>query len=432
MRGSVSHRHQPGKPGSWSYRVDVGDSPAQRCPACAAAKQRPHRWWLARRPLAACPNCRGPLIDSTERCERIVSGFRTKREAQAALNAAISALRGDADVEPSKLTVKQYLLSEWLPALESTLRPATIASYRGAVENYVVPALGSIPLQKLSATQIEALYAALLREPRGGREGARPLAASTVHQVHVVLHRALRDAVRQGRRTGNPCDAATPPRRVQASEAGLHVWTADQLGAFLAVTRKTRLGSLWQVLALTGMRRGEALGLRWEDVDLEAARLSIQRSLVPVHGKVVVSEPKTAKGRRSIALDAGTVVVLRKQAARQLADQDSAGKAYRTTGYVFSDELGQALDPGRVSKCFNVAVEVALLPRITLHCLRHTHATLGLAAGVHPKVMQERLGHANIGITLDLYSHSVRGMDESAAELIAALVSSGSDGREAS
>jgi integrase len=371
------------------------------------------------------------LLDTSERRERIVAGFRTKREAQAALNTAISALRGDADVEPSKLTLKQYLVNEWLPALESTLRPATIASYQGAVENHLVPALGAIPLQKLNATHIETMYGALMSEPRRGRTGARPLASSTVHQVHVVLHRALRDAVRKGRRMSNPCDAAMPPRRAQASKAGLHVWTAEQLGTFLALSRPTRLGPLWHLVAMTGMRRGEVLALRWEDdIDLEAARLSVQRAFVPVHGEIVISEPKTAKGRRSIALDAGTVAVLREQAARQLTDQKAAGKTYHLTGYVFTDELGQALAPGRISKEFNLAVKATLLPRITLHCLRHTHATLGLAAGVHPKVMQERLGHANIGITLDLYSHSVPGMDTAAAELIAALVSGSSDGRE--
>ena len=174
---------------------------------------------------------------------------------------------------------------------------------------------------------------------------------------------------------------------------------------------------------MTGMRRGEALGLQWSDIDLEAGRLSIQRSLVPAAGEVIVSEPKTAKGRRSIALDPGTVDILRRQARRQLDDQVAAGEAYSASDeYVFTDELGGPLDPDRVSKCFNTAVRKAMLPRIRLHDLRHTHATLALQAGVHPKVVQERLGHSTIAITLDIYSHVIPAMQEEAATLIAGLV----------
>ena len=396
---------------------------AQRCPACAATNRRPNRWWVERRPLDSCPNCGGELVESVERRERIVAGFRTRRAAQEALNSAIAALRGDADVAPSKVTVRQYLFDEWLPSLSATLRPSTVATYRSAVETNILPTLGPIALQKLNATQIEALYAILMSRPRSSCAGAPPLSAGTVRLVHVVLHRALKDAVRKGWRTSNPADAARPPRNVLARIGGPQVWTADQLGAFLATTHDDRLGPLWHTLAMTGMRRGEALGLRWTDIDLEAGRVSIQRSLVPAAGEVIISEPKTAKGRRSIALDTGTIDGLRKQAQRQLHDQVAAGEAYSATdGYVFTDELGGSLDPDRVSKCFNAAVRKALLPRIRLHDLRHTHATLALQAGVHPKVVQERLGHSTIAITLDIYSHVIPAMQEEAAALIAGLV----------
>jgi len=195
MRGSVTHR---GSPGSWTYRVDVGDSPAQRCPACAAVGRRPSRWWVERRPLDSCPNCGGELVESVERRERIVAGFRTRRAAQEALNSAITALRGDADVAPSKVTVRQYLVDEWLPSLSATLRPSTVATYRSVVETNVLPTLGAVALQKLNATQIEALYAILMSRPRSSCAGASPLSAGTVRLVHVVLHRALKDAVRKG------------------------------------------------------------------------------------------------------------------------------------------------------------------------------------------------------------------------------------------
>ena len=184
--------------------------------------------------------------------------------------------------------------------------------------------------------------------------------------------------------------------------------------------RDDRLYALWHTLAMTGLRRGEALGLRWEDVDLEAGRLCVRRAHVPSGREVVVSEPKTARGRRVVALDPETVTVLKGQAARQLQEQRDAG--WTETGLVFTNEEGQALHPWVTSRCFRKAVKEAMLPAIRLHDLRHTHATLALQAGIHPKVVSERLGHATVSITLDTYSHAIPAMQEEAAALIAGLV----------
>ena len=173
------------------------------------------------------------------------------------------------------------------------------------------------------------------------------------------------------------------------------------------------------------MRRGEALGLRWSDVDLENARLSVRRALIPTNREVVVSEPKTAKGRRVVALDPVTVEVLKAQAARQLDEQSECDEAWVETGLVFTAENGAALDPESVSRYWRQAVKKAMLPPIRLHDLRHTHATLALQAGVHPKVVSERLGHATVSITLDTYSHAIPAMQEEAAALIAGLVFAG-------
>ena len=173
---------------------------------------------------------------------------------------------------------------------------------------------------------------------------------------------------------------------------------------------------------MTGLRRGEALGLQWDDIDLEAGRLSVRRSLISVAYAVQVAEPKTAKGRRVVPLDAATVEALKGQAARQVDDQQEWGEAWTDSGYVFTDEGGAPLHPDRISKSFDRAVRAAMLPRIRLHDLRHTWATLALRAGIHPKVVQERLGHSSISITLDTYSHAIPAMQEEAAELVAALV----------
>ena len=176
---------------------------------------------------------------------------------------------------------------------------------------------------------------------------------------------------------------------------------------------------------MTGMRRGEACGLRWDDVDLEASRLSVRRALIPHGNGVIVSEPKTIKGRRSIALDPGTIEVLKAQAQQQLVDQAEKAEAWRDSGYVFTKESGEPVHPQMVSRGFAQAIAAAKLPQIRLHDLRHTHATLALQAGIHPKVVSERLGHATIAITLDTYSHAIPAMQEEAAALIAGLVFAG-------
>jgi integrase len=324
-------------------------------------------------------------------------------------------------VTPTKLTLREYLLKEWLPAIEATIRATTYRSYVQHVDCHICPHI-SVKLEKLSGSAVNGLYAKLAQS--GKRDGRSGLSALTIRHVHVVLHRALKDAVRWGRLTRNPIEAADPPR-VSGSGHEMKTWSGGQLAAFLEATQDDRLHGLWHLLALTGMRRGEALGLRWEDVDLEQGRLSVRRALIPNGKTVVVSEHKTARGRRVVALDPGTVEVLKAQAARQLQEQQEWDGASDDLGYVFAKEDGTTYHPEVVSRFFRQAVKRALLPEIRLHDLRHTHATLALRAGIHPKVVSERLGHATVSITLDTYSHAIPAMQKEAAARIAELVFAG-------
>jgi integrase len=283
-----------------------------------------------------------------------------------------------------------------------------------------VPFIGSVKLQKVTGATLNGLYARLAET--GRKNGKRGLSPATVHHVHSCLHRAFRDAVRWGYLQRNPADAADPPRQRGTERREMKTWTAEQLRAFLAFTKDEPLYSLWHTLAMTGMRRGEGLGLRWEDVDFEAGRLAVRRALIPSGRDVVVSEPKTARGRRSIAIDPETVSVLRAQAARQLVQQAQWQEGWTDSGYVFTLENGEHLNPEAVTRWFRQAVRKSMLPKIRLHDLRHTHATLALQADVHPKVVSERLGHATVSITLDTYSHAIPALQEEAAALIAGLV----------
>jgi len=413
MRGSIRHRGDE-RAGSWEYIVDIGMAAAQRCTVCNKLL------WIERRPIDICPRCGNPLKETEERRRETKSGFATQKECQAAMNKLLVKVEEHNYTAPTKATVREYLTKEWLPAVKSTVRPTTYRAYEQHVSCHLNPHIGSVKLQKLSGSQINALYAKLAEA--GKKDGKSGLSPRTIHHVHTCAHKACKDAVRWGRISRNPVDAADPPTMKGAGGREMKTWNAPQLKAFLAAVKDERLAPLFHLLAMTGMRRGEALGLRWEDVDLEAGPLSVRRALIPMGATVIVSEPKTAKSRRSIALDPGTVEALKAQAQRQLDDQDQWGEAWSDSGLVFTREDGEAWHPEVVSRLFRQAVKRSLLPEIRLHDLRHTHATLALRAGIHPKVVSERLGHATIAITLDTYSHAIPAMQEEAAALIAGLV----------
>jgi len=416
------------------------------------------------------------------RRQRWHSGFRTKREAERARIDLLSKFDRGEYVEPTQQTLTDFL-TEWLRAIEPTVRPGTFDSYSRNMHNHVMDHIGSLKLAKVDAGALNGLYATLLasgrrpssrkgkgyssavvgravelrssgstlqatadrlREefdeaahitkdtlasllrrqalPVDGGDAAR-LDPRTVNYVHTILHRAFKDAVRWGRLHRNPCDAADPPRGGQKSD-GFQVWDAPTLRRFLETSGASgdRLHALWVLLATTGMRRGEALGVRWSDVDLDAGRLSVVQTIISVRGKVMIGEPKTARGRRPIALDPSTVAVLRAHRRRMLEERMLAGADFTDEGLVFHRPDGKCLRPEGVSNTFKRRAKQLGLPPLTLKGLRHTWATLALEQGIHPRVVQERLGHSTIAITLGIYSHVAPTLHDEAAELIAGLV----------
>jgi integrase len=325
-------------------------------------------------------------------------GYMTRKDAEAAQATIVSNIARGEYVEPSRRTLAEYL-DTWLKTTRPTLRPSTFAAYEALLTKHVSPRIGHVPLQKVTASDLDALYADL----------AGVLAPSSVRKVHAILRKALADAVRKGTLQRNVADAADPPR---ASKAPRKVWSADQAQRFLAEARDDPLYCVYRLALTTGMRRGEIAGLRWEDVDLDASRLSIRQALVVVGAyDVQVSEPKTARSRRNVALDSATVAAL-----RALYEQ------IPTSEYVFARDDGTPFHPDYLSAAFGRHAKRAGMPRISFHDLRHTYATMALQAGVHPKVVSERIGHASVAITLDVYSHAVPALEESAAALVASLV----------
>jgi integrase len=251
------------------------------------------------------------------------SGYRTKRAAERALAEMVDAVNRGTYVPKTKQTVADFA-AEWLAAITPTVRPATHYSYARNLRLHVEPYVGSVALVSVDAGTLNALYAGLLADGRRNQaEGG--LSPRSVRYVHTIVHRMLKDAVRWGRLARNAADAADPPRPA-GRHAQMATWTADETGRFLTGVRDDRLGAAFLLLATTGARRGEVLGLRWADVDLDAGRVAIRQTVIAVHHKVQLGEPKTAHGRRTLDLDPFTVAALREQRKRQAAERLLMGR----------------------------------------------------------------------------------------------------------
>jgi len=309
--------------------------------------------------------------------------------------------------KPSKIMVETHL-KEWLNgSVRSTVSPATYELYKIIVEKHLIPNLGSVPLSKLRAANIQALYADKLGEG---------LSPRTVQLLHVTLHKSLSNAVKTGLLSHNPMDAVDQPKVERRA-----MKTMDEKGIkyFLDETRKNQDGeyyALFFCLLFTGLRRNEALALRWTDIDLLGAQLSVNRTMQFIKNEITFKPPKTKTSRRSIALTPVTCTVLRLHREKQNKIRQKAGlESVTDNDLVFCQYNGKPYLPNSITHAWIKLTRRCGLDGIRLHDARHTHASLLLKQGVHPKVVQERLGHASIAITLDLYSHVAPGMQKAAA-----------------
>jgi integrase len=426
MKGGVRRRSGGG---NWSYTLELGTQDAQRCRSCR------RRYWLERRRLDACPKCGGQMVDTHEQRQQVTGGFKTEAEAKAARIEVLHNIKTGSYVPRDSVTLGAYLRDEWLPSLTSAkIRKTTAASYESHVVNHLYPALGSVPLQKLTRERIAKAYGTMLAEGRIIRPTKvkrktepehKPLSPSTVRRVHATLHRALRDAVRSHRIPRNPADDVELPDvdNEDGTERALPAWDSAQLRQFLQSVREDRLRALWLLYSTTGCRRGELLGLRWKDVSMDRATMTIRQTRVPMGRQVITGSPKTKAGRRTLSVDPATVAVLRQHSAEQKRERMAAGPKWQVSDYVFTTDTGEPLSPTRVSRMFIAASAKAALPRIPLHGLRHTYATIALVEQRLPvSMVSRRLGHAKVSITLDIYSHAMDRHDEEAALSVASLV----------
>jgi integrase len=355
---------------------------------------------------------------SGKRRRRWSRGFETQAEADAELVRLLHTLDQGDSIDRTKLTVERYLLDRWLPIAEGRLAPTTQKEYRLTATAYIVPHIGHLRLDRVEATTIDRLYVKLRRE--GGRNG-QPLSAKTIRNIHGVLSAAFGFAVRKGLLVRNPVALAETPEAGRPDTAA--PWTADELRSFITHVDGDRLEALWWIIPFTGMRRSEALGLAWNDVDLERGTIAVTHTVVDTDGGPQRRrETKTKRSRRPISLDADSMGKLREHRRRQLEERMFVGAGYQDLGLVFCRPDGSMLRPDWVSRRFARIRDNAGLRRITLRDLRHVWATLALESGIHPKVVQERLGHSSITMTMDQYSHVIEGLDRQAAATVADLV----------
>jgi integrase len=329
----------------------------------------------------------------------------TKAEAKRVGRLLLNELEAGTFVAPSDLTVAEHLESWLADVVCHQVGARTRDRYEGIVRTHLIPRLGGVKLSALRPDQVQRCYAEMLDAG---------LAPPSVRKAHVVMHSALRHAVRMRLIARNPSDDLMLPK-VRRPE--IKALTDEQVGAMLTAAQGSRVAVPLLVLVSLGVRRGELLALQWADVDLEARTVSARRTLEESSAGVHLKQPKTARSSRTIALPASTVAALRTHHAAQQRARLAGDKAFNKLDLVFPGRDGEPWKPSAfASNCRTVFKKAGLTCR--LHDLRHTQATMLLRQGVHPKVVQERLGHANVSITLDIYSHCTANMQQEAAAKI--------------
>ena len=399
MRGSVTRRCGCTEVGPDGKRRQLGS-------ACPKLGTKGHGTWgyLAETPAGA----------NGKRRQQRRSGFTTKAEAEAALTTVLEAVKTGQHAHDGRMTVEAFL-RDWLEGkVAGGLRPTTARGYRAHVDLYLVPHLGRHRLGNLRPTHVDRMLRDIATDP------ANHAGPATVRRIHATLRSAMSTAKSHRLISYNPAaELALPkvPRPV------VRPWEPDELGAFLDHAAADPLGSMFELIAMTGLRRGEACGLRWVDVDLQRRALTVRQQVVQLGHEVIVGPPKTAGSKdRLVDLDEQTVGTLLAHRLEQDERRAAWGSAWVDSGLVFAREDGSGWHPDYVSAQFGRLIRTAGLRQVRLHDLRHGQASLMLAAGVPLAVVSKRLGHSSVSLTADTYSHLLEGVGRQAAEAASGLV----------
>jgi integrase len=416
----------------------------------------------------------GPRDELTGNRQRVYEGgYTSEQDAWSEALEAKKRMETGRAAHAKRIRVRDFF-EEWLASVEPALKPTACRNYHDNVHAYINPVIGdrwigelTVPtlnafyrhlhsagrrkldrntamyeywyprrkdrdglgprpadIAKACGTTIHAARAAAARFRRGRLPQERPtgLAPKSIKNVHRLLHRALKDAVAWGYLFTNPAEHAVIPREAARQKVKRQApWTVDELGRWLKVALKDRYDGIWALVATTGMRRSELAGLSRDLLDLDSEFLAIEDTRVTVGGRATDSDGKSAAGRRGISLDAFTVKHLRRYVARIDAEREAFGSSYPAHGRLMVGPDGRQLHPDTITRRFNRLVDRAGVPRIRLHDVRHTYATLAMDAGVDPKLLSDRLGH-DLTVMLQVYTHRSTGKDRDAARMMAGLI----------
>ena len=344
---------------------------------------------------------------------------KTCKEAQEKLRKALYEVQQNTFIAAPQQTLAQFC-TDWLENTQrQSVRPRTYERYEEMMRLHILPTLGRHKLQNLSAQHVQAFYAQKVKEG---------LSPTTVVGFHSLLHKALDTAVKWNLLARNVCDVVTPPREQQFEVSAL---TLDQILKLLEVVEGHRFEALFKLALATGMRRGEIMGLKWQDIDFVKGTLQVRRILSRIPSKLPgkgyeEAEPKTQKSRRTIIIASFALRALKKHHLRQAEEKLKAGPYWQEHDYVFCTSLGTHLNPTKdILRTLKTFLKEAALPDIRFHDLRHSAATLLLSLGVHPKVVQEILGHSLISMTMDIYSHVLPSMHQDAINKLNTAIEQG-------
>ena len=368
--------------------------------------------------------CDAGRDETGRRRQRVKGGFPTRREAERALRRVLYEMDNGTCAEPAKTTVEAYL-RKWLEGYaRANVEETTYVRYEQIVKLHLIPALGGHMLPELKPLHIQSYYAeAGLSGRLDGKGGLSP---TTVLQHHRILREALQQAIKWRLLSFNPADGASPPKKAYKETA---ILDERQAMALIEAAEGTRYHMPIMLAVTTGMRRGEILGLRWDDVDLDAGFVTVRQTLARVGKELKFKPPKTANGRRRVDLPEFVVEALKAHRKLNLEERMAMGEAYANDGLVCARADGGHLKPDGFSNRVKGIAESLGLPRVTLHGLRHSHASHLFRQGEHPKLVSDRLGHSSIGITMDLYTHVMPGMQQAAAGKLGEALREASESR---
>jgi len=347
-----------------------------------------------------------------KRKQQWVSVKGTKKDAEKRLSELLTQIDTGTFMKPAKTTLGEFL-ERWLKDYAwPNLAPRTSEGYETIVRQHLIPKLGNMTLTQLKPEHLQKYYSEMLSIGRCNSAGG--LSAQTVRHHHTALHKALQTAVEWGLLSRNVADAVSPPR---AQRPEMRTWGEDDITRFLEAAKGTPYYALFYLALFTGMRRSEMLALRWQDVDFIMTQIYVSRGLHHLRdGNIVFRSPKTAKGRRTVALPPSAILLLKEHYEKQKLERAMLGIPLADDDLVFAQLDGRPLLPDTVSHAWFKLVRRTGLKSIRLHDARHSHASIMLKQGIHPKIVQERLGHSTIAVTLDTYSHVAPGLQQAAAK----------------